>query len=648
MKTIKKFSTGRCTNVRRNSLTGTYEVTGTPATLGSVGVARRLLLITPGGGMLCQQGLQLLYNGEEVALTTGIVKGAYCVGGLIVVTTTEGVIWLAPYEDTFAVIDPRYACPLLRLKASSLTTHTAALPAVAFSQPYDVWQAPLATTDVATLTTLLRKAWQLLDDEVAAASRYATPVMVRYGVRLRDGSYLCLSEPVTIGMETLTGQQAVWVNAVTSGSAVTALQAGSLSRNSFSLEITPEQGVAAAWLPLIASVDILVAAPTTLLRAGSSLNYRCLAVDTSGARRPSLEMSLPLRSAQAVQSQMEQVGWTLVATTTHIAQLAQGQWVDDPDERIGTTVLTAAEATAVTRRPAVIECTASAAGTGRLYCVTATGTLTVGLPGNPLVNVPQRVVSGAAVLAMALMPRAIHSNAFGRYPLVLFTTEGIYAVPQTTAASATFGEPRLLSRLVADGAVKPVEAGGDIYFASARGHLCRLRGNEVTVVRRKCHPTALAWDAEHSELYCLMADGRLWALLPGDEPSLRTVSAASLYDDATRAVAVTPAGDVLDLTTEDAAAAMTVEWISRPMSCCCAHHVVWLAHGDGLQLSFEVLGERGLSCHGFLVGRLRVNGNVHAPLRQRLVSQPTRTVRLRIAGTAPTGTLLAPLTLRTS
>ena len=69
--------------------------------------------------------------------------------------------------------------------------------------------------------------------------------------------------------------------------------------------------------------------------------------------------------------------------------------------------------------------------------------------------------------------------------------------------------------------------------------------------------------------------------------------------------------------------------------------VVWQVVGHG-ELTLEVTGERGVSCHGFAVGRLRVNGHINAPLRQRLVSPPLRTVRLRVAGTAASGTLVMP------
>ena len=69
--------------------------------------------------------------------------------------------------------------------------------------------------------------------------------------------------------------------------------------------------------------------------------------------------------------------------------------------------------------------------------------------------------------------------------------------------------------------------------------------------------------------------------------------------------------------------------------------VTWTVMGDGA-LSLEVTGERGISCHGWLVGRLRVSGQINAPLRQQLVPQPLRTLRLHINGTANSGTLLLP------
>ena len=68
--------------------------------------------------------------------------------------------------------------------------------------------------------------------------------------------------------------------------------------------------------------------------------------------------------------------------------------------------------------------------------------------------------------------------------------------------------------------------------------------------------------------------------------------------------------------------------------------VEWQVYGDDVDLTLDLLGERGLSCHGFLVNRLRVKGRVGAPLVVPVFAPPLRTIRRHIAGHAATGTIV--------
>ena len=163
----------------------------------------------------------------------------------------------------------------------------------------------------------------------------------------------------------------------------------------------------------------------------------------------------------------------------------------------------------------------------------------------------------------------------------------------------------------------------------------------MTTVWRGTEVCQLAWDDVHHELWARQTDGTVLAVMPSGRVSRRMVVCDHLYDDATHALAVTAQGQVLDLTDEVAVAAQAMEWQSHPMVAERPTEVVWQVMGDGT-MALEVTGERGLSCHGFVVGRLRVSGKVNAPLRQRLVSPPLRTLRLRVSGTASSGTLLLP------
>ena len=123
-------------------------------------------------------------------------------------------------------------------------------------------------------------------------------------------------------------------------------------------------------------------------------------------------------------------------------------------------------------------------------------------------------MTGAAVRAMMPLSRAIYSNGFGRYPLVLFADDGIYAVPQTTAGS-TLGEPRLLDRRVIAPGSRPVEGERFDVICSNPPYIAQeerpLLSEEVL-----CEPEMALFAPENGlQMYRRLADEAPGCLQPG-------------------------------------------------------------------------------------------------------------------------------------
>lgn len=631
-------------------------VVGQAPTVDNIEAGRRLLL-ADGDRLLTLDGQRVMLGGQVLLTLDGELVGVHRVGDIVVVATTAGLHWLRRTATSYVPVTLDGACPRITLSALEVDTLSAAMEALTFDTPYTVWPATLATGDVAHLTTRLRQAWAQTQQSIDAAGALGGMVQVRCGVRLMDDTYLWLSEPVTLGSMTLADAARVATDTTLDGTAVTGIPATTITRHRYRVGITVEQGIDDSWLPLVQAIDILATTCASPVVAGGTAQYRCIAIG-GNVRRPRLEFGLPAVGQGAIASELARSGWHVVATTSDLASLSEHRWVSDAVATTSEVVtpgvtsyvvtreveqadrLTPAQARAIELSNVPLQPVATTTCNGRLYCIDAAGTLAMSELGNALVTSRQRLVTGAAVRAMMPLSRAIYSNGFGRYPLVLFADDGIYAVPQTTAGN-TLGEPRLLDRRVIAPGSRPVEGEREVYFTSHRGHLCRLRGSEVTMVWRGTGVCELAWDDVHHELWAHQADGTVLAVMPSGRVSRRTVVCDHLYDDATHALAVTAEGQVLDLTDEVAVAAQAMEWQSHPMATQRPTEVVWQVMGDGT-MALEVTGERGLSCHGFVVGRLRVSGRVNAPLRQRLVSPPLRTLRLRVSGTASSGTLLLP------
>ena len=629
-------------------------VVGNPVAVGQIPAGHRLLLVD-GDRRITLSGNNVYYGGNLITTLADDLVGAHRVGQIVVITTLGGIVWLRRTDSGYQQVNLEDARPAITLTAKEISTLSAGMDAITFSQHYTDWPAILASSDVAALTTQLHRAWNETQQTVDAAGAFAGVLRVRVGVRLQDDTYLWLSDPVTLGSETLDDDIPVNVQCELDGTAVTGIPSSSLSRHRYRVGIDVTGGVAQEWQPMVKAVDILATTCIPPVLVNHSAQYRCIPRG-GNVTRPRLEFGLPSETDGHIASQLEVSGWRVLASTTDIAALDSHQWVSDA---VATSTgggyvvvrsveqedrLTASEAEAIEAAGTPLYPVSSMTCNGRLYCIGIDGVLAVSEPGNPLAIARQQVITGANVRKIMPLTRAIYSSGFGRYPVVLFTDDGIYALPQTNTGS-TFGEPRLLDRMVIDPENQPIEGNKDLYFCNIRGHLCQLHGSEVNILWRGTDNCQLAWDDQHSELWARQDDGTVLAVMPSGRVSKRTIQCVQLYSDNLHALAVNASGALMDLTQEEEIIAQTIEWQSHPIVMAAPREVVWQVMGDG-NLSLQVRGERGISCHGFIVGSLSVTGMLGAPLPQRLVSQPLRTVRLWIRGVAESGTVILSIRLK--
>lgn len=285
-----------------------------------------------------------------------------------------------------------------------------------------------------------------------------------------------------------------------------------------------------------------------------------------------------------------------------------------------------------------------------VVAVPSQGELVISDVGNPLVTKWRATVSGCSIMALGAACRPIYSGGFGRYPIYLFTNEGIMALPQL--ANGAFAEPRLVSsQVLADGA-RPVSGGDAVWFVSQHGVLCRLSGSSITSMLRDVEAaTQLAWNSNESELWLASSDGAVQVLMPSGHTYSRDIIVGNLYSDPRHALAVMNDGALLDLYHEDAVM-QQVDYLSQPFEIDplmrnTVRRIIWnlftssatSAQGD---VTLTLRGERGSSCHGYVISRVRARGVVAAPLSRPIISHPSRTIRLAVTGTLPTGTILLP------
>ena len=324
------------------------------------------------------------------------------------------------------------------------------------------------------------------------------------------------------------------------------------------------------------------------------------------------------------------------------------------------------------------------------------GTILVSAVGNPLVTQWSAAVSGCAIRAMGAACRPIYSGGFGRYPIYLFTTQGIMALPQTTSGS--YGEPRLITETVlAQGSV-PVAGGDALWFVSQHGILCSISGSTLTrhldlsqlsqvsqvsqasrlspssspskiegvkgsmTSSSQLSPTlsplssslspVIAWNDRERELWIAGPDGHVVVLMPSGRTYSRDISVHSLYSDPQHALAVTAEGALLDLATEESTS-QQVNYLSHPfeldpLMSRRLKRIVWNFFSQTVpptSVTLTLRGERGSSCHGYIINKVRASGTIAAPLSRPLIAPPTRILRLQVSAAVPSGTLLLPTQL---
>ena len=622
-------------NVRERE--SSLQVTGEPAVMGAIAVGDRLLLLHDGHTVTCSDRTVKI-DGARVATVESDIIGAHAIGPLIVLVCENGLTYMTTHEGSWTVLDLADAVPQLTLGADMATSSTT-IDAYTFAEPYSQWQAPLADADRSVLTARLRTAWNTLSSDIRADGRYLSPLLVRWAVRLFDGSYLWISDPVRVGDETLTNADRITALVTMANNGFTGIEASSLELKHFGLNIAVSRDIGAAWLPLVAAIDVFVTDESHLLTASRSLDYRCLR-RTTGGREYVLEMGLARRSAAAIGRELATSSWHLVATAPATAHVTSGDF-GLPSASLN---LSNVQCDEIGLLPSMTDLVCSAASGGRLYCCTRGGDVVVSAAGNALAASHRRSVLGASPLAMAVVTTPLYSGGFGRYPVYLFTDDGVYAIPQS--ATGTLGEARLVDRTVIAAGVAPVEGGGDIWLMSRHGHLCRLNGARLTVCHHDVDCIALAWCNAQHELWLQRGTGYPVVRMESGRMSVRTVAAAQVYSDPRHAVAVTVAGTLLDLEQENVAA-MPVVWHSHPVALHpllgqAVHRVVWHVSSDAVDLTLRVTGQRGIIAQDSDVSVMTVTGEVNHPLATPTIAIRARTFRLVVEGTARSGTLLLP------
>lgn len=257
---------------------------------------------------------------------------------------------------------------------------------------------------------------------------------------------------------------------------------------------------------------------------------------------------------------------------------------------------------------------------------------------NPFVIEQRRMVGQSEVLALERVKKSVYSSTFGRYPIYVFTREGIYAL--SYKAKGDYSDAQLLDYRTVDD--KCVVAIGDdkVYFVSNGGVLCELNGKDVTEITTLPDVAQMAWIKSKKELLVRAEDNTLRVMMPGGRWSERNEGLRHLCVSNTLDVAgQTVLGKMVDLNDERQGDVMflvethSIEAASGLMTAplLMTINVSGVFADKGVA---KLYGSDGVDCEWRLLGEILLEGRVCHPRQIRIYSRPCRLYKVMIEGVA--------------
>lgn len=256
---------------------------------------------------------------------------------------------------------------------------------------------------------------------------------------------------------------------------------------------------------------------------------------------------------------------------------------------------------------------------------------------NPFVWQHKTTVSDGTITALRLAITPVATSIFGKYPLYAFTSQGIYALAGNS--KSRYGDPRCIDwHAVANELLICYTASGITFIAD--NELCSLSGSKIETMATGVYATSIAWSKKYNELWCVDDKGSVIIQMPSGRFYSRDIYIKELIENYYHPIAITGNNAMLDINAEQATSQHII-YRSYPIIVdFILKNIKWHVSGDNVALTLQLTGENGKSCHGDILNKMKVTGNISAPITIPLYAPQRRTIRIIIDGTANCDTML--------
>lgn len=275
--------------------------------------------------------------------------------------------------------------------------------------------------------------------------------------------------------------------------------------------------------------------------------------------------------------------------------------------------------------------------------------LTISREGNPLVTGEWRMVGQGEIMGVVSAAKPIFSGVFGRYPLYVFSVDGVYAVAYK--ASGDYKDAQLISHRILGRQLALTASGEDVYFVSLQGELCCLSGKDVKVLDKTENVAQLQWVNAFGELLVRREDDSVEVYMPGGRRYRRDARLAHVFGDVHTALGQNSAGRLVNLNDE------TLQWLivaleTYPMALNDGALIAPMQFTANQVGSFaenaeiKLLGSDGTKCEWRELATISLADSCCRRIEKRIYSHPCRLVKLKLTGNAATGTVINDYALK--
>lgn len=543
-------------------------------------------------GALLPGGLILTTNGQAEWIVNGSLCGAFQ-SGLDFTFTAQ------PRQQTQVSVEP-----------------------LSFSGTYQRSSGTLTAKDSASAASALRMALKDMEQSAADSGLRLQPVWVAWQIKDADSRVIARSEPVCVAdFQCLQG----FTMPVThSGTKLTAAGSGVMTGAPYSLHLSMERCPDDWKRAKAARLEVYVGPQIQFLTGAQGVfeaidsSHSALVVAPTGSDAAGLAAAkASARTSFASQGRLcLEVNWPLEGFEADIPVAAL-----DADQSWGRNL----------GEPHAIEALCAGSATF-LADAERTGVMLTALSSAPTSPVGEQKVASGRILRICTPAGGGGGWNYGRYHLLVFATDGIYAVSADRSLSV------ISSTLIHQHGISRPDAvavsANAIYCATTSGQLLRIKGSTIAPLELPFTPVALC--SVGSELWVVTAEGNTLTINSAGGICRRTDCAAVSFSTGLHPLAVDTAGALRDLAYE-LPLPTAVEY-RAPLSEPLPRHALAAWH-----ISSPLATDLRLSLHAHSgatpvpVVTLKVQGQINAPIRARVLAPCRPYATLTLAGSlAPT------------